>query len=90
MPRSLLSGIPRATWLWLELRGDELSAFERLGRGALLLDRQARVLQMNASVSFGDGLDLSNGCLHAPRPADRSRLQHIPGAPLIWEWPDNL
>jgi DNA-binding CsgD family transcriptional regulator len=70
-----MSGAARMTWD--SAFSGELSAFERFGRGAVLLDRQARVLQMNACVSFGDGLDLSNGCLHAPRPADRSRLQHF-------------
>lgn len=74
---SLRSMSRAASMTWRSGFSGELSAFERFGRGALLLDRRARVLQTNSCVKFGDGLDLSGGWLHAPRPADRSRLQHF-------------
>jgi DNA-binding CsgD family transcriptional regulator len=49
----------------------QISAFERLGRGAILIDAKARVLQVNAHVCFGDGLDVVGGVLQASRLADR-------------------
>jgi len=42
-----------------------LSAFESVGRGALVLDRQGVVLAMNRAVKFGDGLDICHGRLTA-------------------------
>jgi DNA-binding CsgD family transcriptional regulator len=55
----------------------QLSAFERVGRGAILVDDQARVLEHNACVRFGDGLQLSGGFLQAPHSVDRHRLQRF-------------
>ena len=55
----------------------QLSAFARLGRGALLIDRDARILEMNDCVALGDGLDARDGILQASRLADRARLQHF-------------
>jgi DNA-binding CsgD family transcriptional regulator len=46
-----------------------LSAFESVGRGALILDRQGVVLAMNRAVKLGDGLDIAHGRLTATSPA---------------------
>jgi DNA-binding CsgD family transcriptional regulator len=54
-----------------------LSAFESVGRGALLIDARARVLEFNASVRFGDGLDVVGGYLTATRIADRPALERF-------------
>jgi DNA-binding CsgD family transcriptional regulator len=64
-----------ACMTWHSHFAGQLSAFERLGRGAILLDAKARVLQVNACVQFGDGLDVAAGFLQAPRAADRERLR---------------
>jgi len=48
-----------------------LSAFESVGRGALLLDRQGVVLAMNRAVTLGDGLDICHGRLTATSQAAR-------------------
>ena len=53
----------------------QLSAFERLRRGALLLDAKGRVLQVNGCVHFGDGLDVAGGYLRVPRAANRDGLR---------------
>jgi DNA-binding CsgD family transcriptional regulator len=53
----------------------QLSAFERLRRGAILLDAKARVLQVNACVRFGDGLDAVGGFLRVARAAEREGLR---------------
>ena len=55
----------------------QLDAFAQIGRGAILIDEEARVLEINACVQFGDGLDVSRGCLQAPHPTDRSRLHRL-------------
>lgn len=55
----------------------ELSALERVGRGAVLIDEHARVLATNACVRFGDGLQRVQGRLHAPEVTDRRRLQEF-------------
>jgi|HubBroStandDraft_5_1064220.scaffolds.fasta_scaffold34985_3 DNA-binding CsgD family transcriptional regulator len=60
----------------------QLSAFARLRRGAILIDAKGRVLQMNACVRFGDGLDVSGGFLQVPRGADRVKLQRFLAAIL--------
>jgi DNA-binding CsgD family transcriptional regulator len=60
----------------------QLSAFEQVGRAALLVDSQSRVLEFNAHVRFGDGLQLSRGVLQAPMLADRQRLQRFIAAVL--------
>jgi DNA-binding CsgD family transcriptional regulator len=62
---------------WRSRFSGELSAFERCGRGALLLDRRGRVLQANRCVKFGDGLDVVNDRLHAPRAAEHQKLQQF-------------
>lgn len=64
-----------ASITWRNNLSGQLRLLERIDRGALLIDDHARVLDMNARVEFGDGLDISAGTLHAPRPADRLRLQ---------------
>jgi DNA-binding CsgD family transcriptional regulator len=66
-----------AALAWRSHFSGQLRAFERLGRGAILIDARARVLEMNSCVQFGDGLDVCAGCLHASRPADRVRLQRF-------------
>jgi DNA-binding CsgD family transcriptional regulator len=55
----------------------QLSAFERMGRAALVVDDQARVLDLNACVRLGDGLQISGGMLQAARAVDRPRLQRF-------------
>jgi len=64
-----------ACMTWRSNFTGQLSAFERLRRGAILLDAKARVLQINACVHFGDGLDVAAGFLQVPRAADRDRLR---------------
>jgi DNA-binding CsgD family transcriptional regulator len=60
----------------------QLSGFERLGRGAILLDAKGRVLQVNACVRFGDGLDALGGFLRVARAADREGLRKFLAALL--------
>jgi DNA-binding CsgD family transcriptional regulator len=64
-----------ACMTWQSNFTGQLDAFERLRRGAILLDAKARVLRLNACVRFGDGLDVVAGLLQAPRAADRDRLR---------------
>jgi len=59
---------------WRSHFDGQLSAFDKLGRGALLIDATGKVLRINSCVHFGDGLDLVNGQLLAARPADRDAL----------------
>jgi DNA-binding CsgD family transcriptional regulator len=56
-----------------ELMG-QLSAFERVGRGAVLVDRNGRIIHCNACVRFEDGLEVEEGILQTARVADRERL----------------
>jgi DNA-binding CsgD family transcriptional regulator len=60
----------------------QVRAFEQVGRAALLVDSQSHVLECNAHVRFGDGLQLSGGVLQAPLLADRQRLQRFIAALL--------
>ena len=53
----------------------QLSAFERLRRGAVLLDAKGSVLQVNSCVHFGDGLDVRGGHLQVPCAANRDALR---------------
>jgi DNA-binding CsgD family transcriptional regulator len=62
---------------WQSNFAGQLSAFERLRRGAVLLDAKGRIVQANACVHFGDGLDVCGGFLQAPRATDRVRLQRF-------------
>jgi DNA-binding CsgD family transcriptional regulator len=62
---------------WHSVLSGRLSAFERLGRGALLIDARGRVLEFNASVRFGDGLDVVRGYLTTARIADRPALERF-------------
>ena len=64
-----------AAMSWATRFTGELSAFELIGRGALLLDEDGRVLCTNARVRLGDGLDVTKGFLRAEHPSDRPRLQ---------------
>ncbi len=54
-----------------------LSAFESVGRGALLLDRQGVVLAMNRAVKLGDGLDIGRGRLTATSPAAQKAFSNF-------------
>ncbi len=76
-----LSGLRAASRMasmsWRSQFSGRLSAFERLGRGALLIDAQGRLLECNASVRFGDGLDVVGGYLTAARIADRPALERF-------------
>jgi DNA-binding CsgD family transcriptional regulator len=71
-----------ASMTWHSRFCGQLSAFERLGLGALLLDADGRVIESNACVNFGDGLDLVGGYLRTTRPADRMRLENFLAAVL--------
>jgi DNA-binding CsgD family transcriptional regulator len=53
----------------------QLNAFERMGRGAILVDRCGRVLDANACVTFGDGLDVRSGVLRLSHSGGRTSLQ---------------
>jgi DNA-binding CsgD family transcriptional regulator len=55
----------------------QLNAFERLNRGAILIDRSGRVLEHNANATFGDGLDVTGGLLCATHPNSRTALQGL-------------
>jgi DNA-binding CsgD family transcriptional regulator len=78
-----LRGVSRAATLtWHSGFIGQLSAFERIGRGAILIDRSARVLDANACVTFGDGLDVCNGILRLSHPGGRGSLQGFLGAVL--------
>jgi DNA-binding CsgD family transcriptional regulator len=68
--------------VWGHGYSGQLSVFERMGRGAILVDGRARVLQINACVRLGDGLQVLRGFLRAPQPADRERLQRFLSAVL--------
>jgi DNA-binding CsgD family transcriptional regulator len=74
-----------ASLTWRSEFAGQLTAFERTGCGALLLDLRARVLGMNACVQLGDGLDISNSTLDAPRSGDRLRLQKFLAAVMDGE-----
>jgi DNA-binding CsgD family transcriptional regulator len=66
-----------ASLSWRSQFSGRLSAFERLGHGALLIDAQGRLLESNASVRFGDGLDVVGGRLTTTRIADRPALERF-------------
>jgi DNA-binding CsgD family transcriptional regulator len=68
---------------WHSNFSGQLSAFERLRRGAILLDAKARVLQVNACVRFGDGLDAVGGFLRVARAAEREGLRKFLSALLM-------
>jgi DNA-binding CsgD family transcriptional regulator len=71
-----------ASIAWRISFAGQLRAFEQVGRGALLLDSRGRVIECNPCVSWGDGLDVVDGHLHVPRPAERPRLQRFLAAVL--------
>jgi DNA-binding CsgD family transcriptional regulator len=71
-----------ACMTWQSNFAGQLSAFDQLRRGAVLLDSSARVLQINACMRFGDGLDLIDGHMQVPRGADRDRLRKFLAALL--------
>jgi DNA-binding CsgD family transcriptional regulator len=64
-----------ASLTWRGTLSSQLTLLERIERGAILIDVQGRVMQVNDCVRFGDGLDVVRGALHAPAPGDRQRLQ---------------
>jgi DNA-binding CsgD family transcriptional regulator len=66
-----------ASLTWRSHFSGQLKAFERLGRGAILIDARARVLECNSCVRFGDALDAPGGYLQAAHPSDRRRLQRF-------------
>ncbi len=65
--------------MWSSNFTGQLSAFDRLKVGALLLDARGRVLQSNACARFGDGLDVVDGYLQAHAAADQTRLRKFLG-----------
>jgi DNA-binding CsgD family transcriptional regulator len=64
-----------ASMTWRSTLSSQLKVLERIERGAILIDEHARVLDLNACVELGDGLDISGGSLQATRLTDRQRLQ---------------
>jgi DNA-binding CsgD family transcriptional regulator len=64
-----------ASMTWRSTLSSQLRVLERIDRGAILIDEQARVLDLNSCVELGDGLDISGGSLQATRLTDRQRLQ---------------
>ena len=81
----LRSASRAACLTWRSHFTGQLSAFDSLRRGALLLDAKARVLQTNAHVRFGDGLDVANGVLTVSDLADRDALRGFLSTLLIGE-----
>jgi DNA-binding CsgD family transcriptional regulator len=67
---------------WRSTLSSQLSLLERIDRGAILIDVQGRVMQVNDRVKFGDGLDVVGGALHAPASSDRQRLQKFLAAAI--------
>jgi DNA-binding CsgD family transcriptional regulator len=65
---------------WNSRFESQLLAFEQLQRGAILLDARGRVLASNALVQWGDGLDVVDGFLDAPRSSDRDRVRQFAAA----------
>lgn len=65
---------------WNSRFESQLLAFEQLQRGAILLDGKGRVLASNALVQWGDGLDVVDGFLDAPRSSDRDRVRQFTAA----------
>jgi DNA-binding CsgD family transcriptional regulator len=80
---ALRSSSRMACMTWYSNFKGQLNAFERLRRGAILLDAKARVLQINACARFGDGLDVAGGFLRVPRAADRDGLRKFLSALLM-------
>jgi DNA-binding CsgD family transcriptional regulator len=66
-----------ASMTWRSTLSSQLSLLERIDRGAILIDAQGRVIQVNDCVTFGDGLDVVAGALQAPAQKDRQRLQRF-------------
>ncbi len=66
-----------ASLAWQSHFAGQLSAFEFLGRGAIMLDAKGRVLQVNARVRFGDGLDVEKGLLKAATSGDQETLRRF-------------
>jgi DNA-binding CsgD family transcriptional regulator len=64
-----------AAMTWRSTLSGQLSLLERIDRGAMLIDVQGRVVQVNDCVKFGDGLDVAGGVLQASSSPDRHRLQ---------------
>jgi len=62
---------------WQSNFAGQLSAFELVGRGAILLDEHWRVLAFNSCVQFGDGIDVANGRLQASQAVDRPKLTRV-------------
>ena len=73
----LRSASRAACLTWRSNFSGQLRAFEKLGRGALLIDRAGRFLEANACVNFGDGLDVRSGLLHASHSGSRGGLQRF-------------
>jgi len=71
-----------ASTIWRSNLSGQLRLLERIDRGAILIDARGRVLDMNACVELGDGLDISGGSLQATRPADRMRLNRFLAAAI--------
>ncbi|WP_119422055.1 helix-turn-helix transcriptional regulator [Desertibaculum subflavum] len=63
-----------ATAAWRASFTGQLEAFARIGWGAVLIDRQGRVVGLNSAVGLGDAVDVIGGELTALLSSDRAAL----------------
>jgi DNA-binding CsgD family transcriptional regulator len=72
---------------WRAAFKSQLSAFESIGLGAILLDRRGRVIDVNAMVPTGDGIDIRKGELSAALAQDADALTRAAGLAARCERP---
>ena len=77
---SLRAASRTALLTWKSRFTGQLEAFERIGRGAILIDGRGRVIGFNACVRLGDGLDVRGGFLVTTCPSEQQRLSQFLGA----------
>jgi DNA-binding CsgD family transcriptional regulator len=82
----LLRGTSRmASLVWRSRFEGHLSAFARLGRGALLVDARGRVLDFNDCLRLGNGLDIKAGFLSAHDSRQAAELRRFLQAVMSWK-----
>jgi len=62
---------------WGMALDDQLATIDRVGHGALLIDRHGRPTTISASVGLGDGLSVFAGALRAAFAADQAGLDLV-------------
>ncbi len=62
---------------WGMALDDQLATLDRVGHGALLVDRHGRPTTIGAGVTLGDGLTVSGGTLRAAYAADQAGLDLV-------------